>query len=159
MADLIQDLLTFIAACFNVASGDVEDAPALDPLAKFEIIEKDGGVYIKGDEKTIQASRRQPKTQCTAQGQEKVVVVGGLVCCLSLHARAFTELNFSGSGAMGTVQALREQGYKGAVTIISSEPNLPIDRTKLSKALIADESKIQLRPRDWFKTSSIETGR
>ena len=70
-------LLTPSPACFNVASGDVEDAPALDPLAKFEIVEKDGGVYIKGDEKTIQASRRQINTQCTAQGQEKVVVVGG----------------------------------------------------------------------------------
>ena len=60
---------------------------------------------------------------------------------------------------MGTVQALREQGFKGAITIVSSEPNLPIDRTKLSKALIADESKIQLRPRDWYKSSSVETGR
>ena len=66
-----------LSACFNVASGDVEDAPALDPLAKFDIVEKSGGVYIKGDEKTIQASRRQPNTKCAAQGQEKVVVVGG----------------------------------------------------------------------------------
>ncbi len=62
-----------------------------------------------------------------------------------------------GSGAMGAVQGLREQGFKGSVTLISSEPNLPIDRTKLSKALIADESKIVLRPKDWYKTSSIET--
>lgn len=59
---------------------------------------------------------------------------------------------------MGAVQALREQGFKGAITIISSEPNLPIDRTKLSKALIADKSKIELRPQDWYKSSSIETG-
>ena len=58
---------------------------------------------------------------------------------------------------MGTVQALREQGFKGAITIISSEPNLPIDRTKLSKALIADKSKIELRPQEWYKSSSIET--
>ncbi len=64
-------------ACFNVASGDVEDAPALDPLAKFDIVEKSGGVYIMGEEKTIKASRRQPNTKCSAQGQEKVVVVGG----------------------------------------------------------------------------------
>ena len=58
---------------------------------------------------------------------------------------------------MGAVQALREQGYKGAITMISAEDCLPIDRTKLSKALIADKSKIELRPADWFKTSSIET--
>ena len=64
-------------ACFNVASGDVEDAPALDPLAKFDIIEKNGAVYIKGEEGVIKASRRQPNTKCSASGQEKVVVVGG----------------------------------------------------------------------------------
>lgn len=58
---------------------------------------------------------------------------------------------------MGAVQALREQGYNGAVTMISAEDNLPIDRTKLSKALIADASKIELRPQDWFKSASIET--
>ena len=40
--------------------------------------------------------------------------------------------------------------------MISSEPNLPIDRTKLSKALIADKSKIELRPQDWYNSSSIE---
>ena len=58
---------------------------------------------------------------------------------------------------MGAVQALREQSFKGAITIISAEPNLPIDRTKLSKALIADKSKIELRPQDWYKTAAIET--
>ena len=58
---------------------------------------------------------------------------------------------------MGAVQALREQGYKGAITLIHSEPYLPIDRTKLSKALIADTSKILLRPQEWFDESSIET--
>lgn len=57
---------------------------------------------------------------------------------------------------MGAVQALREQGFKGSIKLISSEPNLPIDRTKLSKALIADASKVELRPKDWFKTSAID---
>lgn len=42
------------------------------------------------------------------------------------------------------------------MTVISREPNLPIDRTKLSKALIADASKLELRPRDWFKESDVE---
>ncbi|KAL8970672.1 MAG: hypothetical protein Q9183_001406 [Haloplaca sp. 2 TL-2023] len=126
-------------ACFNVASGDVEDAPALDPLAKFEVYEKSGAVYIKGEEATIKASRRQPNVKCKAQGQEKVVVVGG------------------GSGAMGAVQALREQGFKGEITMISKEPYLPIDRTKLSKALIADKSKVEWRSQEWFDTASIAT--
>lgn len=64
-------------ACFNVGTGDVEDAPALDALAKFEVYERSGAVYIKGEEATIKASRRKPNVKCTAQGPEKVVVVGG----------------------------------------------------------------------------------
>lgn len=58
---------------------------------------------------------------------------------------------------MGAVQALREQGSKAHVTLISSEPNLPIDRTKLSKALIADASKLEWRSQDWFDSASIKT--
>ncbi len=64
-------------ACFNINSGDVEDAPALDPLAKFEVQEKDGAVYIKGDEKTIKASRRPADHKCSTTGQDKLVIVGG----------------------------------------------------------------------------------
>ena len=62
-----------------------------------------------------------------------------------------------GSGTMGALQALREQGYKGGITVISREPNLPIDRTKLSKALIPDASKVRLRSQEWFDSASIET--
>ncbi|KAL8688750.1 MAG: hypothetical protein Q9218_005414 [Villophora microphyllina] len=126
-------------ACFNVGTGDVEDAPALDPLAKFEVYEKSGAVYIKGEEATIKASRRQPNVRCKAQGKEKVVVVGG------------------GSGAMGTVQALREQGFDGEISMISKEPNLPIDRTKLSKALIGDKSKVEWRSQEFFDDAAIAT--
>ena len=155
-----------MVACFKVSTGDVEDAPALDAIAKFDILEKDGGVYIKGEEQTIKASRRQPNTRCSAQGQEKVVVVGGFVhpsplsglfSILGQNADDVLVLSsYSGSGAMGAVQALREESFKGSVTIISAEPNLPIDRTKLSKALIADASKLELRPKDWYSQSSID---
>ena len=71
----LADLL--LIACFKVATGDVEDAPALDPLAKFDITEKSGAVYIKGDEATIKASRRSANHKCTAKGQEKILIVGG----------------------------------------------------------------------------------
>jgi len=68
-------------ACFNVASGDVEDAPALDALAKFEIVEKSDGVYIKGEEKVIKASRRAQNIACKPTSQdEKVVIIGGYGC-------------------------------------------------------------------------------
>ncbi|KAG7089793.1 hypothetical protein E1B28_011444 [Marasmius oreades] len=48
-----------------------------------------------------------------------------------------------GSGAFQAVESLREHGYKFPITIISKEPHTPIDRTKLSKSLMTDASKLE----------------
>lgn len=66
-------------ACFNVSTGDVEDAPALDPLSKYEVVEKDGAVYVKTDEGTLKANRRFLNLKCSAVSSEKVLVIGGSV--------------------------------------------------------------------------------
>lgn len=58
-------------------TGDVEDAPAPDHLHTFDVIEKDGAVYIKGAEKDVKAGRRKPVFKVKSSGQEKVVIVGG----------------------------------------------------------------------------------
>lgn len=64
---------------------------------------------------------------------------------------------YSGSGTIGAIQALREQGNKFPVTLISREPSLPFDRTKLSKALIADASKLQWRSQEWYDSVAVKT--
>ncbi|OCK77325.1 hypothetical protein K432DRAFT_395692 [Lepidopterella palustris CBS 459.81] len=125
-------------ACFNVASGDVEDAPALDPLATFELVEKNGAVYIKGDEAAIKANRRALNLKCLAKSSEKLLVVGG------------------GSGTVGIIEALRGGGYTGHITVLSKEGYRPIDRTKLSKALMADVSKVAWRSPEFYKDASID---
>jgi NADH dehydrogenase FAD-containing subunit len=70
-----------------------------------------------------------------------------------------------GSGGFHTVESLREHGFKGPITILSAENHAPvgttyrlehfihshtysssqIDRTKLSKALVTDPSKLEWR--------------
>lgn len=47
-------------------------------------------------------------------------------------------------------------GYKGSITLVGNEPNLLIDRTKLSKALIPDAEKLLLRKREWYSEASVE---
>lgn len=131
--------LTHLIACFKTSNGDIENAPAIDNLPTFPLTERNGSVFVSGDKDTIKGSRRKPNLKCSAVGQEKVVIVGG------------------GSGAIGALEGLREQGFNGSVTLISSEGYLPIDRTKLSKALIADPSKIALRDDAWFKTADVAT--
>ena len=102
-------------------------------------MQKDGGVYITGEEATIKAGRRKWNIKCSAKSQDSgVVVVGG------------------GSGGLGAIEGLRAGGYSGKITVISSEPHLPIDRTKLSKALITDLSKIEWRSSDFFKEGDVD---
>ncbi|EPE30449.1 FAD/NAD(P)-binding protein [Glarea lozoyensis ATCC 20868] len=125
-------------ACFKASNGDIENAPAIDALPSFELSEKSGGVYVTGEESAIKNSRRKPKLRVNGKAPEKVVVVGG------------------GSGALGAIEALREGGFTGGITMISSEGHTPYDRTKLSKALIDDHSKIALRDEDWFKDASVD---
>lgn len=126
-------------ACFNAKTGDVEDSPALDSLPTFKVAERDGAVYLTGEEATIKAGRRKPKLCASVkQDVDRVLVVGG------------------GSGAVGLVEELREQGYQGQVTVVSKEGYLPIDRPKLSKALLTDLSKLQLRDLEWYRSGNVE---
>lgn len=125
-------------ACFNIKTGDVEDAPALDPLNKFDVVSKDGGVYIKGQEQQIKQGRRTLSIKCQSKGQDKVVIVG------------------RGSGAVGAIEGLRGGGFNGAITCIAEEDYLPIDRTKLSKALMTDASKVQWRSPEFYKEGDVE---
>ncbi|KAF2458326.1 hypothetical protein BDY21DRAFT_385394 [Lineolata rhizophorae] len=124
-------------ACFSVATGEVEDAPALDPIATFEVAQRDGGVYIKGDESALKASRGKLNIACTPSGPEKLVVIGG------------------GSGTIGAVEGLRGGGFTGPITVLTIEPYQPIDRTKLSKALLADVSKVAWRSEDFYASAGI----
>ncbi|KIY02377.1 uncharacterized protein Z520_02515 [Fonsecaea multimorphosa CBS 102226] len=124
-------------ACFNARTGDVEDSPAPLSLNAFDVIEKDGGVYVKGKEADIKGGKRTVNIKTTPSSQEKLVIVGG------------------GSGTFGALLKLRELGYKGHITVITNE-GYPIDRTKLSKALITDPTKLYLQPEDWYSGGSIE---
>lgn len=60
-----------------MSTGDVEDAPAPNALIKFDVLEKDGSLFIKGDEASIKASGRTPISSCSVEGDEHVLVVGG----------------------------------------------------------------------------------
>ena len=123
-------------AKFSVTTGDIEEAPAPDPLTVYELVEKDGAVFIKSSADTIKTNRRRNEFSCAAAAsteEKKIVVVGG------------------GSGAFGFLQALRENGSKTPITLIS------IDRTKLSKALNPDAGKLLLRQQPWFDAAAITT--
>ncbi|KAL0060827.1 Apoptosis-inducing factor 1 [Marasmius tenuissimus] len=116
-------------ACFNVCNGDIEDAPAPSALHSFEAQVKDGKIHVTANPQfTLKDNKSRPPKLSTA-GFDSVgkgtVIIGG------------------GSGAFQAVESLREHGYKFPITVISKEPHAPIDRTKLSKALITDASQLE----------------
>lgn len=133
-------------ACFNVCSnGDLEDAPGIDALQSFKVEIEGSDIYVHApsDEKAINATRQPggPKISIgedQASKKSSVLIIGG------------------GPGAAHAVEGLREEGFKGTIKVISKEPHLPIDRTKISKALISDPSKIALRSADFYEKLQVE---
>lgn len=127
-------------ACFDMHTGDIEDAPAIDAIFSFKTSVKDDKVFIDATEQDLKAGRRPPS--CAAkrntQGGNGVVIIGG------------------GAAATTCSEGLREYGFDGKITVISSEPHYPIDRTKLSKALITDSSKVALRDGKFYKSLDID---
>lgn len=131
-------------AKFSVCKdGDIEDAPGLNSLQAFKVVIEDGKVFVEAETEQIKATEFGRKPQkCTIRSQTDtpgIVVIGG------------------GSGGHHFVEEIRKLNYDGKVTLISEEPYLPIDRTKLSKALITDEKKIALRDSTFYKDLDIDT--
>ena len=130
-------------ACFAVATGDVEDAPALDPLARFEVFERESALWVRGEEEAIRGAKRVLNIKCAVAEPERekedgVLVVGG------------------GAGTAAAVEALRGGGYQGPLTVVSMEGYRPVDRTKLSKALLTDVEKLAWRSEEFYKEAGIE---
>ncbi|CED83795.1 flavo protein [Phaffia rhodozyma] len=130
-------------ACFSVKTGDIEDAPGLDALHAYTVIPSSNTsekIKIQADLKIVESKKG--KNPCDerkgvarkTKKNERVVIVGG------------------GSGGAGAIEGLRELGFRGKITVISKEPHGPIDRTKLSKALTTDASKIALRPASEYES-------
>ncbi|KAJ8586931.1 hypothetical protein M405DRAFT_882996 [Rhizopogon salebrosus TDB-379] len=117
-------------ACFRICTGDIEDAPAPAAIHSFKAEIADGKINVTADpSQTLKNNMsRTPKLSIGATGVGKgVVIVGG------------------GSATFHAIESLREHGYSGNITVLSKETHPPIDRTKLSKALITDPSKIEWR--------------
>ncbi|GGS14754.1 pyridine nucleotide-disulphide oxidoreductase family protein [Streptomyces aureoverticillatus] len=65
----------------------------------------------------------------------------------------------SGQGGYQTAASLRENGYRGRVTLISAEDALPYERPPLSKAYLtgrADQAQLWLRPATYYVRQSID---
>ncbi|XP_032899490.1 apoptosis-inducing factor 3 isoform X3 [Amblyraja radiata] len=136
-------------ACFNVATGDIEDFPGLDSLPKFQVrIEKEK-VMVRASKQALQSQKR----------------VKWMVRCATLSDGSFNNTNvlIIGAGPAGLVcaETLRQEGFTDRIVMCTMEMHLPYDRPKLSKSLECQAEQITLRSKEFLSQYDIEmqTGR
>uniref|UniRef100_A0A8C5CFG0 AIF family member 3 n=1 Tax=Gadus morhua TaxID=8049 RepID=A0A8C5CFG0_GADMO len=108
-------------ACFNIASGELEDFPGLDSLATFQVrVEKDK-VIIRANKQALQAQKRsKPMSRCSAVINSNT---------------GFSHVLIIGSGPAGLVcaETLRQEGFTDRIVMVTADRHPPYDRPKLSK--------------------------
>ena len=127
-------------AAFNVVNGNLEDPPALDSLVSYQVRVEDDRVFVRLPEEV-----EDRRTSAMVQGDT------------SADPRQFVII---GAGAAGyaAAQALREEGFRGSIVMITREDRAPYDRPNLSKDYLqghAEPEWMPLRGDDFFKEHDI----
>ena len=127
-------------ACFSLRTGEALRAPALNPLARWTVEQRDGLVFVTGE--SAASPSPQPVT-----GQATVDV-------------GPASIFIAGAGAAGdaAADALRREGYAGPITLIGTDAAAPYDRPNLSKDYLAGsapEEWIPLRAPDFYREQEI----
>ena len=109
-------------AVFNVDSGDVEEAPAIDALPSYPVrIAPDGEVFLSV-----------AQTESNKKSARKHIVPSVALSDPSPPFRTFVVVG-AGASALAAADTLRQSGFQGRVVLLTRESNPPYDRTKLSK--------------------------
>lgn len=112
-------------ACFSLRTGEALRAPALSPLARWEVRREGARVIIGAKVDQDPLSRSAAFTM--RKTPTSVVMVG---------------IGAAGSAA---IEMLRRCGYTGPITAIDPDPDAPYDRPNLSKDYLAGNA-----PADWI---------
>lgn len=121
-------------ARFSLETGEAVGAPALNPIACYEVRRR-GARVIVGSEKAL------PRVNAPPQSPASIVIVG------------------AGAAGAAAVERLRHLGYRGPLTLIGDEPPGPVDRPNLSKDYLAGtapEEWVPLRGSEFYDQLGVE---
>jgi NADPH-dependent 2,4-dienoyl-CoA reductase/sulfur reductase-like enzyme/nitrite reductase/ring-hydroxylating ferredoxin subunit len=126
-------------ACFSLRTGEALGAPALNPVAGYEIVQRAGQVFVTG-------KRAKP-------GSVRRVARPG--------TRAPRSVAIVGAGAAGNSAAdeLRHLGFEGGITLIDRDQEAPYDRPSLSKDYLAGtvpDEQLPLHPPAYYEERKVE---
>ena len=125
-------------ACFSLRTGEALRTPALNPVAAYDVVQRDGLVFVTG-------KKANPGTVRHRVGRSQAPAAVGII----------------GGGGAGnsTAEELRHLGFEGPITLIDSDESAPCDRPNLSKDYLAGtapEEWIPLHPRTHYEDLEIE---
>src|SRR5258705_9288992 len=123
-------------ACFDLRTGEAARAPALNPLAVWQVEQEADRIFVR-------RKREQPKAHVRGplEAPAKIVIIGG------------------GAAGFAAAEMLRRQDYRGSIVMLSSETAPPVDRPNLSKDYLAGsapEDWLPLRPDSFFADAAID---
>lgn len=124
-------------ACFSLRTGEALRAPALNPVPRWRVEQKDSTVYVREKLETTKHDAPSPETRMPGS----VVIIGG------------------GAAGNAAAETLRHEGYIGRITMLSADESLPCDRPNLSKGYLAGTAAAEsnpLRSEDFYKQHDIE---
>jgi apoptosis-inducing factor 3 len=124
-------------ACFDLRTGEAARAPALSPIACWNVEARDGRIVVR-------QKREQPKPRgktAKADAPQRIIIVGG------------------GAAGFAAAEMLRRRDYRGSIVMLSDDDAPPVDRPNLSKDYLAGSAPddwLPLRPDDFYTESGID---
>jgi NADPH-dependent 2,4-dienoyl-CoA reductase/sulfur reductase-like enzyme/nitrite reductase/ring-hydroxylating ferredoxin subunit len=128
-------------ACFNLRTGEALRAPALSPVARWEVVRRGDQIVVTRKVERDPLAPTYPARLDPARMPRDVVIVG------------------AGAAGSAAAEMVRRCGFTRPVTIVDAEPDSPYDRPNLSKDYLAGtapEEWIPLRPPGFFEEHHID---
>jgi NADPH-dependent 2,4-dienoyl-CoA reductase/sulfur reductase-like enzyme/nitrite reductase/ring-hydroxylating ferredoxin subunit len=128
-------------ARFSLATGEATCAPALDPIASWEVEERDGLVFVGARRVSPEASGARDAIRVSDDVPSAIVIIG------------------AGAAGNAAAEMLRRTGYQGSLTMVGAENDLPYDRPNLSKDFLAGSASaewIPLRSPEFYAQHAID---
>ena len=122
-------------ACFSLRTGAALRPPALSGLPCWRVEQRDGMAFVREELQPPAAPSLSAAGRPTS-----IVIVGG------------------GAAGHAAAETLRQEGYAGAITLLSADASPPCDRPNLSKDYLAGTAEadwIPLRPPEFYPQHGI----